>query len=87
MRSLTLDKEQMKEMATVDIRTVNAEELVDIMTLDGDFSGKESTSRIRKFIQTVRNPYCFRVGETVVKSSFSGNVSLQQRIQEIVDGI
>lgn len=87
MRSLTLDKEQMKEMAAVDIRTVNAEELVDIMTLDGDFSGKESTSRIRKFIQAVRNPYCFRVGETVVKSSFSGNVSLQQRIQEIVDGI
>ena len=84
---MALDRELLKRMAAVDIRTVNAEELVDITALEEDYSDKESADRARYFIQAVKNPYCFRVGEMAVKSSFSGNVSLQQRIQEMVEGI
>lgn len=84
---MAFDRETWKEMAAVDIRTVKAEELVDITALEEDLSGEDPADRVRFFLQAVKNPYCFKVGEMVVKSSFSGNVSLQQRIQEMIDGI
>lgn len=84
---MAFDRETWKEMAAVDIRTVKAEELVDITALEEDLSGEDLAGRVRFFLQAVKNPYCFKVGEMVVKSSFSGNVSLQQRIQEMIDGI
>ncbi len=86
-RLVALKRESWEELAAVDIRTVDMEELVDITTLEKDLSGEDPAERFRLFLQAVKNPYCFRVGEMAVKSSFSGNVSLQQRIQEIVDGI
>ena len=84
---MAFDRERLKEMAAVDIRSVNVEELVDIMAIDEHVSDEEHTERIRRFIQAVKNPYCFRVGNMAVKSSFSGTVSLQQRIQEMINGI
>ena len=84
---MTFDREQLKEMAAVDIRSVNVEELVDITTNDEHAPDEEQTECIRHFIQAVKNPYCFRVGNIAVKSSFSGTVSMQQRIQEMINGI
>lgn len=84
---MAFDKERLKEMAAVDIRSVNVEELVDITAIDEHVPDEEQTERIRRFIQAVKNPYCFRVGNMAVKSSFSGTVSLQQRIQEMINGI
>lgn len=84
---MAFDRERLKEMAAVDIRSVNVEELVDITAIDEHVPDEEQTERIRRFIQAVKNPYCFRVGNMVVKSSFSGTVSLQQRIQEMINGI
>lgn len=84
---MAFDRETLKEMAAVDIRTVKAEELVDITALEEDLFGEDPAGRARHFLQAVKNPYCFKVGDMVVKSSFSGNVSLQQRIQEMIDGI
>lgn len=84
---MTFDREQLKEMAAVDIRSVNVKELVDITAIDKNVPDEEQTERIRRFIQVAKNPYCFRVGNMAVKSSFSGTVSLQQRIQEMINGI
>ncbi|MCI9071247.1 MAG: hypothetical protein HFH80_00285 [Lachnospiraceae bacterium] len=87
MRSLVFDREQLKQMAEIDIRSVSVEDLVDITALDEHVPDEEQTERIQHFMRAVKNPYCFRVGKIAVKSSFGGAVSLQQRIQEMINGI
>jgi hypothetical protein len=58
-----------EEMKSVDIRTVKREDLVDIhdVTIDRTLPKEE---RIRQFVMQIKNPYCFRCGEAVVKMSF-----------------
>jgi adenosine deaminase len=72
-----------EEMKAVDIRTVNPEELVDItkLSIDKSLTGDE---RKAEFIRKVKNPYCYRVGNIIVKSSYSGDATLTERFQELV---
>ena len=58
------------EMKSIDIRTVNREELVDIrdVIIDRTLSKEE---RVRSFVQQIKNPYCFRCGDVIVKTSFA----------------
>ena len=72
-----------EEMKAVDIRTVHPEELVDITKLSIDKS-REGDDRKAEFIRQVKNPYCYRVGNIIVKSSYSGGATLTERFQELV---
>ncbi len=72
-----------EEMKAVDIRTVCPEELVDIAKLSIDKS-LEGDERKAEFIRQVKNPYCYRVGNIIVKSSYSGGATLTERFQELV---
>jgi len=58
-----------EEMKSVDIRTVNRDDLVDIrnVCIDRNLPLEE---RVRSFVEQIKNPYCFRCGEAVVKTSF-----------------
>ena len=58
-----------EEMKNVDIRTVNRNELVDIrmVKIDQELPQEE---RIKSFLEQIKNPYCFRCGDIVVKTSF-----------------
>ncbi len=62
---MTLD-----EMKNVDVRTVRREDLVDIrdVHIDQDLPKEE---RIRQFVEQIKNPYCFKVGNVVVKTTFA----------------
>lgn len=74
----------LEEMRSVDIRTAGPEGLVDIRTvhIDGVLSQEEKR---KEFIRQVKNPYCFRVGNVIVKSVYSGDgVSLNERFEELV---
>ena len=67
------------EMKAVDIRTVDRDSFVDIhdVTIDRTLSKEE---RIRSFVEQIKNPYCFRCGEAVVKMSFMDtDVTLEDR--------
>ena len=46
------------------------EELVDIRNVKIDRT-LPSDERVRSFIEQIKNPYCFKVGDTVVKVSFA----------------
>ena len=46
------------------------EELVDIRNVKIDHT-LPSDERVRSFIEQIKNPYCFKVGDTVVKVSFA----------------
>ena len=59
-----------EEMKNVDVRKVDPATLVDIKTIKMD----ESLSReekLKQFVEQVKNPYCFRVGDVVVKCVFN----------------
>lgn len=73
----------LEEMRAVDIRTVKPESLVDIteIHIDEKLEGKE---RAEEFIRQVKNPYCYKVGKMIVKSSYSEGATLTERFQELV---
>ncbi|MCM1064534.1 MAG: hypothetical protein NC420_08705 [Eubacterium sp.] len=79
--------EDLEKLKTVDIRIVKREELVDIMKLSEEDMGSDRNNRMKTLIEKVKNPYCFMVGDVIVKSSFLDGVSLKQRLQELADGI
>lgn len=61
-----------EEMKAVDIRTVNPEGPVDVTgILINDEMTKEE--RAVEFLRQVKNPYCFRVREIVVKNVHSSD--------------
>lgn len=59
-----------EEMKAVDIRTVSRDDLVDIrdVVIDRD-APKEA--RVKSFLRQIKNPYCFKVGNVVVKTTFA----------------
>ena len=71
-----------EEMKAVDIRTVVPESLVDVTgTLISDDMTKEE--RAAEFVKQVKNPYCFRVGDMVVKNVYSSEgISLKDCFEQ-----
>lgn len=69
--------EQLKEMADVDIRTVDKESLVSIENVrirtelpDRDW--------LRDYIQQIKNPYCYLANGIIIKISFAGKDTLEE---------
>lgn len=73
----------LEEMRAVDIRTVEPESLVDITKIQID-ENLEGEKRAEEFIRQVKNPYCYKVGKMIVKSSYSEGSTLTERFRELV---
>lgn len=76
-----------EEMKQVDIRTVQAEELADItkIRLDGC---QTKEGKIKSFLEQVGNPYCYRVGDVIVKTRYSENgVSFHERFEQLIASV
>ena len=67
------------ELASVDIDTVSKDDLVDVsgFTFDNSIPQEQRAARI---LQTVKNPYCFRVGDMGVKLEFSEDAPALQDV-------
>nr|WP_304710543.1 hypothetical protein [uncultured Acetatifactor sp.] len=71
-----------EEMRAVDARTVDRDSLVDVTQIHID-EGMPKEERLREFVRQVKNPYCFRVGNVVVKNVYSNDgVSLRERFEQ-----
>ena len=71
-----------EEMRAVDVRTVDRDSLVDVTQIHID-EGMPKEERLREFVRQVKNPYCFRVGNVVVKNVYSDDgVSLRERFEQ-----
>lgn len=71
-----------EEMKTIDVRTVDPETLVDVtgIVIDESLSKEE---RKAEYLRQVKNPYCFRVGDVVVKNVYSNDgVTLHERFEQ-----
>ena len=69
-------------MKAVDFRTVDPESLVDVsgFLFSDDMTKAERAS---EFVKQVKNPYCFRVGDMVVKNVYSSDgISLKDRFEQ-----
>ena len=59
-----------EEMKAVDIRTVDPDTLVDIRDVHIDRSLPQE-ERIRSFVDQIKNPYVFKCGNVIVKTTFA----------------
>lgn len=74
----------LKAMQEINPVSVSINELVDIndVTVDKSLPKKE---RISEFVRQIKNPYCFKCGNFVVKARFSDNgISLEDCLQSIL---
>ena len=70
-----------EEVKNIDVRTVSRDELVDIRDVKIDRTLPKE-DRIRSFIMQIGNPYCFKCGNVVVKTSFADTeVTLEERME------
>lgn len=80
--------EEWEKLKSVDIRTINRDGLIDVTRIPEDDSDDvDKEMQMKTFLRNVKNPYCFMVGDVIVKSSFTEGVSLKQRLRELADGI
>lgn len=71
---MELTKEKLKEMADVDIRTVDIETLTDLRDVHIDTSWSVE-KKLKAFAEQTNNIYLNRIGEYVVKARFEENGS------------
>lgn len=84
MKVILADKEKIQKMKDVDIRTVNCSQLVDLNTVVID-ENQSVEERLESFIEQIKNPYCFRVGDIAVKVVYKENgPTFQQNFEEML---
>lgn len=62
----------LEELSRVDIENVAVLSLVDIETVNIDIS-MSAEQRMMKYLEEIKNPYCFLCGTTPVKITFAEN--------------
>lgn len=79
-----LDFEQMK---SVDVRTVEREDLTDISKIQIN-KNLPKDERFADFGGQVKNPYCYRCGKVVVKVSFADTgITLEERLEHYLGSL
>lgn len=75
--------DDLKTLRRADIYACNADELIDLR--DVKVNRKASSSRrADDFIAQVKNPYLFKVGETVVKVSFGDGKDFSKLLADVI---
>lgn len=62
----------LEEMREIDVRTVNPESLVDIRTVTVD-PALPRAEKLKSFVKQIKNPYCYKYGDVIVKIGFANN--------------
>ena len=79
-----IEFQDMNSMQAVNIRTVDKNSLVDLNTIHIDDS-QPVPERIHSFLQQIKNPYCFRIGDIAVKVNYkSEGPTFQQNFEELL---
>ena len=74
----------LEEMKNVDPHTEDMDSLVDINDVHIDESLPKE-ERMKEFIKQIKNPYCYRIGDMVVKNDYSNDgVSLREDFEQYI---
>lgn len=78
------DQDTIDTLRSVDIRSVDKQSLVDLNSVRIDES-KPVQERVLSFLQQIKNPYCFRIGDVAVKVNYkSDGPSFQQNFEDLL---
>ena len=79
-------KDDLEKMQHVDVTRVDPGTLSNL--LDIGYHGRTSAERLESCLSQVQNPYCFRVGKTPVKITFSQtDISLEEKLKRYFLGL
>jgi len=81
MEAFDINRIDIDAMRSIDVRTVDPATLVDILDTKAD-PHKPLPERMLDFIRQVRNPYCFRCGDTIVKVSYTNTTTTMEERME-----
>jgi hypothetical protein len=75
---------KLEAMQNINPVLVSTDELVDINDVEVNKSLSKA-ERIADFVRQIKNPYCFKCGDFVVKARFSDNgLSMEDCLQSIL---
>lgn len=77
----------LEDMKNIDVRTINREDLVErrSVKINPNASREE---RLADYIAKIKNPYCYKDGETVVKISFANtDTTMEDCIAHYLKGL
>lgn len=80
-------KERIDALKKIDIRTVDQSTLVDIkdIKINLDLPKEE---RILDYIEQIKNPYCYKCGDVIIKISFADTeYTLQDKIESYLKSL
>lgn len=79
-----ITRNNLNELKNADLKSCNKAELVDIRSIEIDKS-KSQIERLLSFMQAIKNPYLFKVGDVAVKIKFAENEqSFQKKMENII---
>lgn len=79
------DDTNVQSLKNIDVRTVDPCTLVDIDDVNVDRKLPQE-ERLTDFVRQIRNPYCYKCGEAIVKISFSGTeATLEDRLEHYLN--
>lgn len=82
-----LNEELLQKMKEVDIKTVDPDTLVDIKEVNINMNLPRE-ERVNKFLNQIKNPYCYKCGKAVVKISFDDTtVTLEDRMKSYLKSL
>lgn len=76
---MTITADQINAMRSVDIGAVDKNALADVSGVSFDTSLPQA-ERVAWILEQVKNPYCFRHGDTAVKIEFADNGPTLQEV-------
>lgn len=84
MNSVASEPSLLNDLGKESILNCNKEDLIDITTISIDRSlSKEE--RVLEFMEKIKNPYLFKVGDIAVKVVFNeGGLSFQELFEDLV---
>ena len=79
-----LGKHDFEELSKIDVHTVDKDNLVDLDTVVIDES-KPVQERMASFVEQIKNPYCFRIGDVAVKVKYKADgPTFQECFEELL---
>ena len=84
MENVILCQDKLRKMRETDIKTIAHGDLVDLLSVKID-EHKPIQERVVEFVQQVKNPYCFRIGDIAVKVVYQDDgPSFQQSFENML---
>ena len=79
--------EELKRMSTIDVTSVNPDELVDIREVHID-ENLNDADKIQDYIEKIKNPYVYKYGDYIVKLEFENEGStLGELLEELIEKV